>query len=137
MKKIVIINGVNLGILGTREITTYGGVDFLTYLEQLKAKFPQFEIIYYQTNYQDEIVNLLLFNKNIDGIVLNPGAFTHTSIIIADAIKSIDTKVIEVHISNIFAREQYRKNSFIASACIGSISGFGLRGYELAINFFL
>ena len=132
----MIINGVNLGELGTREIDIYGCVDFASFFAQLQMKFPQFEIDYHQTNNLNEIVNLLLSNKNADGIILNPGGYTHTSIIIADAIKSIDTKVIEVHISNIFAREQYRKNSFIASACSGSIAGFGLRGYELAINFF-
>lgn len=131
-KRIVIINGVNMSLIGTREIDIYGQVDFNSYLKNLQKKYPC-EIHYLQSDKIDDIVEALYKYAHYDGIILNPGAYTHTSIILADAIKSIQTPVVEVHISNLFEREQYRKKSFIASACCGSISGFGLKGYELAL----
>ena len=132
-KKILIVNGVNLGELGTREVNIYGDVDFKSYFVKLQQKFPEYELSYFQSDEISAIVKTLLENKHFDGIVLNPGAYTHTSIVLADTIKAIPAKVVEVHISNLFAREQYRKKSFISSVCSGSISGFGLKGYDMAI----
>ncbi len=137
MKRIIIINGVNLGELGTREVSLYGNITFEAYLQILKAKFPQIEIDFYQTDQLGDLVEKILQSKGFDGIILNPGAYTHTSIVVADAIKAISVPVVEVHISNVSSREQFRKNSFIAGACLGSVSGFGLKSYEMAINYFL
>lgn len=135
--KILILNGVNLGLLGTREIDIYGNVSFEAYLQQLKSKFPDFHIDYIQTDKIEEIVNQIHNSAQYDGVIINPGAFTHTSIILADAVKSVTTPVIEVHISNLFGREQYRKNSCLSGCCQGFISGFGLKGYELALQSFI
>jgi len=137
MKRIIIINGVNLGELGTREVPLYGTVTFEAYLQILKAKFSQIEIVFYQTDQLGDLVEKILQSKGFDGIILNPGAYTHTSIVIADAIKAISVPVIEVHISNVSSREQYRKISFITAASKGIVSGFGLKSYEMAINYFL
>lgn len=136
MKKILILNGVNLGLLGTREVDIYGHQSFDSYFNELQKAFPQFELHYYQTDQLEELVQKITKSNNLDGIILNPGAFTHTSVVLADAIKAVKTPVIEVHISNLFGREQYRKNSMISGACIGSISGFGLKSYKMALNFF-
>ena len=136
MKKILILNGVNLGLLGTREVEVYGHQSFDSYFKELQKAFPQFELHYYQTDQLEELVQKITKSNNLDGIILNPGAFTHTSVVLADAIKAVKTPVIEVHISNLFGREQYRKNSMISGACIGSISGFGLKTYKMALNFF-
>ena len=136
MKKILILNGVNLGLLGTREVDIYGHQSFDSYFNELQKAFPQFELQYYQTDQMEELVQKITKSNLLDGIVLNPGAFTHTSVVLADAIKAVKTPVIEVHISNLFGREQYRKNSMISGACIGSISGFGLKSYKMALNFF-
>lgn len=135
--KVLIINGVNLGLLGSREVDIYGQVSFDNYLRQLKEKFSDFCIDYIQTDKIEEIVNQIHNSEKYDGIILNPGAFTHTSIILADAVKSVATPVIEVHISNLFGREQYRKNSCLSGCCQGFISGFGLKGYELALYSFM
>ncbi|MDR3046805.1 MAG: 3-dehydroquinate dehydratase [Bacteroidales bacterium] len=132
-KKIAIINGVNLNALGSREVNIYGHVDFNSYFTELKTAFPACELSYFQSNKIDEIIEQLYQYQHFDAIILNPGAYTHTSIILADAIKAIQAPVIEVHISNLFGREQFRKNSLIAAACQGSISGFGLSGYQMAI----
>jgi len=137
MKKIVIVNGINLGELGTREVNIYGHTDFHTYLDILKKRNPNIDLLYFQSNKIDELVDFMLQHKNCDGMILNPGAFTHTSVILADTIAAIQTKVVEVHISNLFGRENFRKNSLIASKCCGSISGFGLPGYEMALYFLL
>jgi len=137
MKKIAIVNGVNLSELGTREVDVYGYTHFSTYLDTLRQRFSDVELIYFQSNKVDELADFMLQNKCCDGIILNPGAFTHTSIVLADTISSIAAKVVEVHISNLYGRENFRKNSFIASKCCGSICGFGLAGYEMAINFLL
>jgi 3-dehydroquinate dehydratase-2 len=137
MKKIVIVNGVNLGELGTREVNVYGHIDFSSYLNILKKRFPDVELIYFQSNKVDEIVDFMLHHKHCDGMIINPGAFTHTSVILADTIAAIPAKVVEVHISNLFGRENFRKNSLITSKCAGSICGFGLSGYDMALFYFL
>ncbi len=136
MKKIAIINGVNLSVLGTREVAIYGNTSFDEFLPSLQNKFPQLHIDYFCSNSLDEIVSFMHQCSQYDGIILNPGAYTHTAIVLADAIKSIAVPVIEVHISNVMAREPYRKNSMIAAHCRGSLSGFGLHGYALALPFF-
>ena len=135
MKKIAIVNGINLGELGTREVDVYGHTDFHTYLDVLKKRYPNIDLLYFQSNKVDELVDFMLQHKQCDGMILNPGAFTHTSVILADTIAAISAKVIEVHISNLFGRENFRKNSIIASKCCGSISGFGLSGYEMALYY--
>ena len=133
MKRIAIVNGVNLGMTGSRETDIYGFVSFEDYIAKLRSQYADCQIDYFQSDDLSEVVRALHDFNGCDGIVLNPGAFTHTSIILADTIKSLKTKVIEVHISNLFGREHFRRESFIAAACCGSISGFGLKGYELAI----
>jgi 3-dehydroquinate dehydratase-2 len=137
MKKIAIVNGVNLGELGTRETDVYGYTDFQTYLTLLKQRFPEVELLYFQSNKVDELAEFMLRHKNCDGIILNPGAFTHTSVVLADTVAAVAAKVVEVHISNLFGRENFRKNSLIAAKCCGSICGFGLAGYEMALNFLI
>lgn len=134
--RIAIINGVNLGCLGTREINVYGSQTFGEYFEQLQGLFPEIELTYFQSDKIEELVNALRKGNSCDGIILNPGAYTHTAIVLADAVRSIDTPVIEVHISNLFGRELYRRRSVISAHCAGFISGFGLQGYELAIRHF-
>lgn len=136
--KIIIINGPNLNLLGKREEEIYGNVSFEDYFSSLKDKFPDVNLEYYQSNIEGEIINKLhQVGFSYDGIILNAGGYTHTSVSIADAIKSIQTPVVEVHISNILSRETIRHNSLIAPNCKGSIFGFGLKGYELAVNSFL
>ena len=133
MKRIAIVNGVNLGMTGSRETDIYGFVSFEDFIAKLRSQYTDCQIDYFQSDDLSEVVRALRDFDGCDGIVLNPGAFTHTSIILTDTIKSLKTKVIEVHISNLFGRERFRRESFIAAACCGSISGFGLKGYELAI----
>ena len=136
--KIQIINGPNLNLLGKREKNIYGNQTFEQFLIILKKEFPKIEIEYFQSNIEGEIINKLHeIGFSYDGIILNAGAYTHTSIAIADAIAAINTPVIEVHISNIFKREEFRHKSYIAPNCIGLISGFGLNSYKLAIWKFL
>ena len=134
--RIAIINGVTLGCLGTREVNIYGSQTFEEYFEQLKQMFPDVELSYFQSDKIEELVDALRKGQNCDGIILNPGAYTHTAIVLADTIKSISTPVIEVHISNLFGRELYRRRSVIAAHCAGFISGFGLQGYALAVHHF-
>lgn len=137
MKKIAIINGPNLNLLGKREPTIYGNISFETYFEELCNKFTNFQLVYKQSNVEGEIINYLHeFGFNYDGIILNAGAFTHTSIAIADAISAIETKVVEVHISNTFARESFRHHSYLTPVCVGCIVGFGLKSYDLALQYF-
>lgn len=132
---IVIINGPNLNLLGQRETDIYGKCPFEEYLKELRRAYPQHNIEYVQSNCEGVIVDCLQqYGFSADAIVLNAAAYTHTSIAIADAIRSITTPVIEVHISNIHAREEYRKHSMIAGACRGTIAGFGLDSYRLAIE---
>jgi len=136
--KIAIINGPNLNLLGKREVEIYGTQSFEDYFKTLQAKFPNIELSYYQSNVEGELINKLHeIGFSYDGIIINAGAYTHTSIAIADAIAGIKSPVIEVHISNIFAREDYRHVSYLGKHCKGSISGFGLKGYEMAVETFL
>jgi 3-dehydroquinate dehydratase II len=136
--KIQIINGPNLNLLGVREKSIYGNTDFNTFLEDLRKLYPNIEISYYQSNVEGEIINKLHETGfSYDGIVLNAGAYTHTSIAIADAIAAINTPVIEVHISNVYKREEFRHSSMLAGNCKGVIAGFGMDSYRLAIESFL
>jgi 3-dehydroquinate dehydratase-2 len=133
--KIQIINGPNLNLLGVREKSIYGDSDFETYLGKLRAQYPALEISYYQSNVEGEIINKLHeIGFSAGGIVLNAGAYTHTSIAIADAIAAIKTPVIEVHISNVYKREDFRHHSMLAANCKGVIAGFGMNSYRLAID---
>lgn len=136
MKKIVILNGVNLGYLGTREVNLYGTVSFEEYLQKLKARFEDVELLAFQTDSLEQLVQMIHQNADADGIIINPGAYTHTSVVIADALRSVKAPAVEVHISNVYNRERFRRNSWVASACIGTIAGLGLEGYELAVRFF-
>jgi 3-dehydroquinate dehydratase-2 len=132
---IQIINGPNLNLLGVREKSIYGSADFESYLAELKKHFTNITINYYQSNVEGEIINKLHeVGFSYDGIVLNAGAYTHTSIAIADAIAAINTQVIEVHISNVYKREEFRHTSMLASNCKGVIAGFGMHSYRLAIE---
>ena len=137
MKRIAVIIGVNLGLTGSRETDIYGIVSFEDYIKTLRTKYSDCQLDYFQSDDLSEIVGFLHKCEGYDGIVLNPGAFTHTSMVLADTIKSLKTKVVEVHISNLFGRELFRRESVIAAACSGSISGFGLKGYELAVFSFM
>ncbi|HOK36948.1 MAG TPA: type II 3-dehydroquinate dehydratase [Paludibacteraceae bacterium] len=135
MKRIQIINGPNLNLLGVREPTIYGNMSFETYIQKLKAQFTDIELEFYQSNHEGDIIDKLQeVDSSWDGIILNAGAYTHTSIAIADAIRSITTPVIEVHISNVFQRESFRHQSFLSPVCKGCIIGFGLDSYRLAIE---
>tara|TARA_B100000683_G_scaffold37753_1_gene33069 strand:+ start:947 stop:1366 length:420 start_codon:yes stop_codon:yes gene_type:complete len=136
--QIIIINGPNLNLLGTREPDTYGDTSFQIYFEQLKTVFPTLEIHYYQSNVEGEIINKLHeVGFTYDGIVLNAGGYTHTSVAISDAIAAIEVPVVEVHISNVHAREDYRHHSLLAKNCKGVVTGFGLKSYEIAVDSFL
>ena len=135
MKKIQIINGPNLNLLGTREPGIYGSSSFDQFLPTLRAKFPDVEIAYYQSNIEGELINKLQeVGFTYDGIVFNAGAYTHTSIALQDCIRSLKSPVIEVHISNVNAREDFRHKSMISCACKGVIAGFGLDSYRLAVE---
>lgn len=134
---LTIINGPNLNLLGIREPEIYGTQDFLKYLDSLRNKFSSIKFSYHQSNVEGVLVDKLQqASLDSDGIILNAGAYSHTSLALADAISAIKTSVIEVHISNIHSREAFRKDSLIASHSIGSVSGFGLGSYELAVYYF-
>jgi len=141
--RVIIINGPNLNLLGTRQTNIYGNDSFESYFKVLESTYNQLvKLEYYQSNVEGELINKIheiAFEngEKYDGIIINAGGYTHTSVAIADAIAGIDIKTIEVHISNIFAREEYRHVSLLAKNCIGSISGFGLKSYELALSYFL
>jgi 3-dehydroquinate dehydratase II len=136
--KIAIINGPNLNLLGKRETDIYGNESFDSYLEKLKGKYPAAEISYFQSNVEGELVDeIQRAGFDADGVVLNPGGYTHTSVAIGDAIAAIKAPVIEVHISNVHAREDFRKLSHVSAKAAGSIFGLGLKGYDLAIQWFL
>lgn len=138
MKKIIIINGPNLNLLGIREPGIYGSQAFETYLAQLRQAFPGLLIDYYQSNVEGELINKIQeVGFTYDGIILNAGGYSHTSVAIHDAIASITTPVVEVHISNIFAREEYRHHSLISPVAKGIICGLGLPGYRLAVEYLL
>lgn len=136
--KIAIINGPNLNLLGKRETDIYGNVSFDIYIEQLKLAFPSVAFHYYQSNVEGELINeIQRLGFEYDGIVLNPGGYTHTSVALGDAIAAIKVPVIEVHISNVHAREDFRKLSHVSGKAAGSIFGLGLKGYELAVKWFV
>ena len=133
--KIQIINGPNLNLLGTREPGVYGSITFTEFLENIRSRFPDIEIDYFQSNVEGEIINKIQETGfNYDGIILNAGGYTHTSVAIRDSITEFKTPVIEVHISNIHAREEFRHQSMISAVCMGVIAGFGLNSYKLEIK---
>ena len=133
----LIVNGVNLSSLGTREVNIYGSVSFEEYLGKLRERYPQAEISFFQSDDVGALANAITTARNLHGIILNAGAYTHTSMVLADAVRTAQCPVVEVHISNLFGREQYRRKSVLSSVCSGFISGFGLDGYELALLSFL
>lgn len=135
--KIAIINGPNLNLLGKREVDIYGSESFDSFLQELKNKYNGHEISYFQSNVEGELIDeIQRAGFGYDGIIFNPGGYTHTSVAIGDAIAAITTPVIEVHISNIFGREEFRKLSHVSGKARGVISGLGLKGYEMALSFF-
>jgi 3-dehydroquinate dehydratase-2 len=135
MKRIQIINGANLNLLGIREPENYGNKNFNIYLEELRLQFPDCEISYYQSNHEGDMIDKIHETGfSADGIALNAGGYTHTSIALRDAIKAVETPVIEIHISNVHAREEFRHHSLISAVCKGIIIGFGLDSYRLAIE---
>lgn len=134
----MLVNGPNLNLLGKREPGIYGSSSFDDYLQQLRARYPQIDIIYYQSNHEGDIIDKIHeYGFNADGIILNAGAYTHTSVAIADAIRAVTAPVIEVHISNVHQREEFRRHSYLSAACRGIIVGFGLDSYRLALESFL
>ena len=133
--KIAIINGPNLNLLGTREPSVYGSQTFEEYFKSLEKLYPQISFTYFQSNVEGELINeLQVKGFSCDGIVINPGGYTHTSVALGDAIASIKAPVVEVHISNVNAREEFRKISHVSAKCAGTITGLGLKGYELALK---
>ncbi len=138
MLHLAIVNGPNLNLVGTRETDIYGGKSMDDFYGELKTAFPGVSFSYYQSNVEGELINFMHSCRGkVHGIVFNGGAYTHTSIAIPDAIAAINIPVIEVHISNIYAREEYRKTSYTAAKCIGCITGLGLNGYKLAVQHFI
>ncbi|WP_055437727.1 type II 3-dehydroquinate dehydratase [Lacinutrix algicola] len=138
MKKIIIINGPNLNLLGKREPNIYGSLTFTEFFDTVKEKYPNVALEYFQSNIEGELIDKLqVCGFNYDGIVLNAAAYTHTSVGIGDAVKAIETPVVEVHISNTFGREEFRHQSYISANAKGVILGFGLQSYELAIQSFI
>ena len=136
--KLIIINGPNLNLLGKREPEIYGKQSFEVYFETLKTKFPTIELEYFQSNHEGAIIDKIHeVGFNYDGIILNAGGLTHTSVALADALGGVTTPTVEVHISNVHAREEFRKKSYISPKCKGGIFGLGLNGYALAISYFL
>ncbi|MEY3376090.1 MAG: type 3-dehydroquinate dehydratase [Bacteroidota bacterium] len=138
MKKIVIINGPNLNLLGKREPDVYGSEGFDSFFAQLQKEYTEVELAYFQSNIEGELINAIQDAGNTsDGIILNPAGYTHTSVAIGDAIAAINVPVVEVHISNIHAREEFRKLSHVSAKAKGTIAGLGLEGYKLALQFLL
>lgn len=136
--KIAIINGPNLNLLGKREPAVYGHLSFEDFLGALRLRYPQLSLEYFQSNIEGELINeIQRAGFGYEGIILNPGGYTHTSVAIGDAVAAIQTPVIEVHISNVHAREEFRRQSFVSPKAAGIIAGLGLQGYELAIEWFL
>ena len=136
--KIAIINGPNLNLLGKRETDVYGNIPFEQYFSQLKSKYKEIELEYFQSNVEGELINFIQnAGFTFQGIILNPGGYTHTSVALGDAIAAVKTPVIEVHISNVHAREEFRKISHVSAKAAGSIVGLGLKGYELALQWFI
>ncbi len=138
MLSLAVVNGPNLNLVGLREPEIYGTQSLNDYLQSLREKYAQIEFSFYQSNVEGELINYLQQCRGrVNGIILNAGAYTHTSIALADALAAIALPAVEVHISNVLAREDYRKTSYISGKCVGSISGLGLLGYELAVLYFL
>lgn len=136
--KITIINGPNLNLLGVREKGIYGDQHFESYFEKLSKEFPTVSFAYYQSNIEGELIDKLhAIGFESGGIILNAGGYTHTSVALSDAIAAINTPVVEVHISNIYSREDYRHKSLLSKNCLGIISGFGLEGYKLAVQYLI
>lgn len=135
--KLLIINGPNLNLLGRREVNVYGTISFEDYFTKLRAQFPAVELQYFQSNIEGEIIDRIQQADNeFDGVVINAGGYTHTSVAIADAIAAITTPCVEVHISSLAKREPFRHTSMLASVCVGSIMGFGMESYRLAVEYF-
>ena len=138
MKKILILNGPNLNLLGKREPGVYGNQSFEDYLQELRSQFSDQELHYFQSNHEGAMIDKIHeIGFSFDGIVINAGAYTHTSIAIADALSAVTTPAVEVHISNIHARESFRHHSHLTRVCKGMICGLGLKGYEMAIRYFV
>ncbi len=138
MLSLAIINGPNLNLVGTREPHIYGSQSLDDYLQLMAQQFPDVHFTFYQSNVEGELINFMhQCRGNTHGIILNAGAYSHTSIALGDAISGVNIPTVEVHISNVLAREDFRKHSFIASKCVGSISGLGLQGYALAVQYFV
>ncbi len=136
--KIAIINGPNLNLLGTRETDIYGGLSLNVILEKVAAHFPEVEFSFFQSNIEGELIDAIQkYGMDCDGVVLNPAGYSHTSVAIADAVAAVTAKVVEVHISNIFNREKFREHSFVSAKAVGVISGLGVKGYQLAVEYLL
>ncbi|MES2730374.1 MAG: type II 3-dehydroquinate dehydratase [Bacteroidota bacterium] len=136
--KILLLNGPNLNLLGKREPGIYGNESFESYFGQLQAKYPHLELHYFQSNHEGALLDKIHeVGFSFDGIILNAGAYTHTSVALSDAIKAVSTPVVEVHISNVFAREAFRHHSYLSPVCKGVLSGFGMKGYELALLYLI
>ena len=138
MKKILLLNGPNLNLLGKREPGIYGSQSFEDYFQDLKTRYPEVELHYFQSNHEGALLDKIHeVGFSFEGIILNAGAYTHTSVALADAIKAVSATVVEVHISNVFAREAFRHHSYLSPVCKGILSGFGIKGYEMALRFLL
>ena len=135
--RLLIVNGVNLSCLGTREVNVYGCVSIEEHLEKMRTRYPQAELSFFQSDDIGELAKAITAAQNLHGIILNAGAYTHTSVVLADAVRTAKCPVVEVHISNMLGREQYRRKSVLSAVCSGFISGFGLDGYDLAVLSFL
>ncbi len=135
MKKIEIINGPNLNLTGIREPEVYGSTTMEEYLAELRKQFPEVEIGYYQSNVEGELIDRIQqVGFGVDGLIVNMGGYSHTSVALRDALLAVTAPAVEVHLSNLFAREDYRHHSFITSACLGMVCGLGLKGYEMALS---
>lgn len=138
MKKILILNGPNLNLLGKREPGVYGNESFEDYFKKLKELFPEQDLYYFQSNHEGALIDKIHeVGFSFDGIIINAGGYTHTSVALADALSAVTTPAVEVHISNIHAREAFRHHSYLTRVCKGMICGLGLKGYEMAIRFFI
>lgn len=138
MKKIIIINGPNLNLLGKREPEVYGKASFDDYFNELKNNFSRIDLSYFQSNHEGAIIDKIHeIGFDFDGIIINAGGLTHTSVALADALSSVTTPAMEVHISNIYAREEFRHKSFLSNRCVGMVCGLGLKGYEMALRYFV
>ena len=136
--KIAIINGPNLNLIGTRETSIYGSQNFDQYFESLQKIFPSIDFEYFQSNVEGELINKIQeVGFSVDGIILNAGGYTHTSVALSDAVAAVTTPTVEVHISNLYKREEFRHKSILSKSCVGMIAGLGLTGYALAVQYFL